>query len=293
MDSQTIAGCRKIFDYLESRRERITAKHFSQKNLVILRSCNELLRRLSRAEDTAFCGRVFIFLFQSFPLGDKSSVNLRGEYHAENVTTFDALPAKELDPEKMEVDSETKDTKQAINGGSRKTAEVTSNTSKGVSFSKPEKALSADELYPVFWALQQSFSQPKRLFDPANFAEFKAGLEATMTMFVKVQDETAGRPTKTAEDSKRSTKRKRGQADDDLANAFNPKYLTSRDLFELEVISLPPRIRPFYANRTLDQRPFVSPTYSGPNSDHHGFLTLFKCQGEGEAWESNTSPERQ
>jgi THO complex subunit 1 len=98
--------------------------------------------------------------------------------------------------------------------------------------------LSADELYPIFWALQQNFSQPKRLFDQANFAEFKVGLEATMTTFETVQKETMGRPTKAAEDSKRGTKRKRGQGDDDLANAFNPKYLTSRDLFELEVICL-------------------------------------------------------
>jgi THO complex subunit 1 len=106
LDSQTIAGCRKIFDYLESRRERITARHFSQKNLVILRSCNELLRRLSRAEDTAFCGRVFIFMFQSFPLGDRSSVNLRGEYHTENVTTFDVLPQTKADTEKMDLESD-------------------------------------------------------------------------------------------------------------------------------------------------------------------------------------------
>ncbi|GJC86800.1 THO complex subunit 1 [Colletotrichum liriopes] len=108
LDSQTIAGCRKIFDFLESRRERITIKHFKQKQLVILRSCNELLRRLSRAEDTAFCGRVFIFMFQSFPLGDKSSVNLRGEYHVENVTVFDDIGAKtEATPEQMDVDSQT------------------------------------------------------------------------------------------------------------------------------------------------------------------------------------------
>jgi THO complex subunit 1 len=59
-----------------------------------------------------------------------------------------------------------------------------------------------------------------------------------MAMFVKVQAETMGRPTKTVEDSKKGTKRKRGHGDDDLANAFNPKYLTSRDLFELEVSCL-------------------------------------------------------
>ena len=61
----------------------------NSKEMVILRTCNELLRRLSRAEDPVFCGRVYVFLFQSFPLGHKGSVNLRGEFHIGNVTTFE------------------------------------------------------------------------------------------------------------------------------------------------------------------------------------------------------------
>lgn len=240
LDSQTIAGCRKIFDYLESRREKITAKHFSQKNLVILRSCNELLRRLSRAEDTAFCGRVFIFMFQSFPLGDKSSVNLRGEYHTENVTTFDKQPPKGSDPENMDVDSDAKPaplTSDSTSNGvsaAAKPADESSSGSKGVTFSKNED-ISADELYAIFWSLQESFNQPKKLFDTSHFGSFRAGLEATMTMFKSVQSEMNGRHVKVAEEGKRGTKRKRSQGEDDLANAFNPKYLTSRDLFELEV----------------------------------------------------------
>lgn len=242
LDSQTIAGCRKIFDYLESRREKITAKHFSQKNLVILRSCNELLRRLSRAEDTAFCGRVFIFMFQSFPLGDKSSVNLRGEYHTENVTTFDKSFPKKSDSEKMDVDADsrtpTATPSSATNGTSgAKPVEESGSGSKGVTFSKAEP-MSADELYPIFWSLQESFNQPKKLFDATHFAGFRAGLEATMTMFKSVQADMNGRPAKVAEEGKRGTKRKRSQGEDDLANAFNPKYLTSRDLFELEVGTL-------------------------------------------------------
>lgn len=241
LDSQTIAGCRKIFDFLESRRERITAKHFSSKNLVILRSCNELLRRLSRAEDTAFCGRVFIFMFSSFPLGDRSSVNLRGEFHTENVTAFDVLPSKEPDVDTMDVDQATDakpnstSSKGTTNGIAKKPTDETSNAGKAVSFSKPGKPLDADELYPIFWSLQRSLSQPKNLFDAVKLADFKAGLEATMVMFKSVQTESSGRSSKTTEEPKRGIKRKRGQGDDDLANTFNPKYLTSRDLFELEV----------------------------------------------------------
>ena len=227
LDSQTVAGCRRIFDYLESRRERITARHFKQKQLVILRSCNELLRRLSRAEDTAFCGRVFIFMFQSFPLGDKSSVNLRGEYHVENVTAFDDPANKEEAADAMEVDSEA-----------AKEAEQKAPSLKAVTFD-PKKMpggvpLDTNAFYPMFWSLQDSFSQPKKLFDAAYFARFQGAMETTMTAFRAIQVESV-RPSKMSEEARRNLKRKRDEEDEDLANAFNPKYLTSRDLFELEV----------------------------------------------------------
>ncbi|KAF0323231.1 nuclear matrix protein [Colletotrichum asianum] len=231
LDSQTIAGCRKIFDFLESRRERITVKHFKQKQLVILRSCNELLRRLSRAEDTAFCGRVFIFMFQSFPLGDKSSVNLRGEYHVENVTVYDDLGVKDDDAaDQMDVDQP------------KEVADVDAKSqAKAVSFDakKPVQAdqpLDPDVLYPLFWSLQETFSQPKKLFEPDNLAGFKRGLEATMTSFRAIQAEQGQRPPKAVDEAQRSLKRKREDAEEgDLANSYNPKYLTSRDLFELEM----------------------------------------------------------
>ncbi|KAK4124004.1 hypothetical protein N657DRAFT_645619 [Parathielavia appendiculata] len=215
LDSQTIAGCRKVWDFLESRRERITAKHFKQKQLVILRTCNELLRRLSRALDPAFCGRVFIFMFQSFPLGDKSSVNLRGEYHVENVTIFNQdTPA--VDGDKMDVDTDTK--------------------------SQKDKPLDPDTLYPIFWSLQESFNQPKKLFDPSHFTSFKAGLEATMATFRSIKPEQPSkakeRLDKPVEEMNHSLKRKRDDVDDELASGFNPKYLTSRDLFKLEISDL-------------------------------------------------------
>lgn len=230
LDSQTIAGCRKIFDYLESRRERITAKKFQSWNLVVLRFCTELLRRLSRAEDAAFCGRVFIFMFQSYPLGDKSSVNLRGEYHTENVTSYDASPSKESEDtpagEKMDVDSEDA-LKPQPNGTASSTPDKDAG-SKAASFSE-QKTLTPDELYPIFWSLQESLNQPMKLFDPTKFAEFKKGLEATMATFIAIP--SRARPMKAVG----GVKRKRGEGEDDLANAYNPKYLTSRDLFELEV----------------------------------------------------------
>jgi THO complex subunit 1 len=225
LDSQTIAGCRIIFDYLESRRDRITAKKFDQKKLVILRSCNELLRRLSRAEDTAFCGRVFIFMFQSFPLGDRSSVNLRGEYHVENVTTYERIPSEE--DSKMEVDSQSEKNADDQNGGA-----------KGVSFDSKDAdmALTPELLYPRFWSLQENFSQPLKLFHESNFAHFKTNLGATVKAFESLPSEDDSRSARSAEDSRRNLKRKRDSDDADAPETFAPKYLTSKDLFELEVI---------------------------------------------------------
>ncbi|VBB87122.1 Putative protein of unknown function [Podospora comata] len=231
LDSQTVAGCRKVFDFLESRRERITAKHFKQKQLVILRTCNELLRRLSRALDPAFSGRVLIFMFQSFPLGDKSSVNLRGEFHIENVTTFDQIPAKtDGDGDKMDVDTDVGTT----GDGSRRGRSNDVDTKK--------KALDPDALYPIFWGLQEFFNQPKLLFEASHFASFKSGLEATMATFLSMKFEqpprVKERPDRPVEEPKHTLKRKREESNDALSSGFNPKYLTSRDLFKLEISDL-------------------------------------------------------
>jgi len=175
-------------------------------------------------------------MFQSFPLGDRSSVNLRGEYHTENVTTYDTLPKQQTpipDSDKMDVDKEptiAPSAPRTLTNGEKINNE---STSKDPS-SKPNEFFNADVLYPIFWSLQENFNQPKKLFDKSIFTGFKAGLEATMKMFDWV-NETAVRPAQSEEEGKRGVKRKRSQGDNDLTNTFNPRYLTSRDLFELEV----------------------------------------------------------
>lgn len=220
LDSQTIHGCRQVFNYLESRRERMTKVNFKHKHLSILRCCNELLRRLSRAEDTVFCGRVFIYLFQSFPLGDKSSVNLRGEFHIENITTYDedAQTTNHIE-ESMDVDDKEKVQETSTQG--RATSAKTD----------------LSQLYPVFWSLQSLFSSPTKLFESAVMQQFKDGIKQTMACFTTVANNTA--PTTAQDPEKRSLKRKRGDHDSENAelnaSAFNPKYLTNRDLFDLEI----------------------------------------------------------
>ncbi|VUC23321.1 unnamed protein product [Clonostachys rosea] len=222
VESKTIAECRIIFDYLESRRERITPERtFKKWSLIVLRMCTELLRRLSRAEDTAFCGRVFIFLFQSFPLGDRSSVNLRGEYHIENVTTFE--PTIENEDSKMEVDTpQTGASKEGTKGGTQN-----------------KEVLSSDALYPLFWPLQEMFSQPLKLFDQSSMQSFKRGIEETVRKFATYPSDEGLPALNPPDEVKASLKRKRQDEEKEgLLEAFNPKYLTSKDLFELEISDL-------------------------------------------------------
>jgi THO complex subunit 1 len=228
LDSQTTEGCRIVFDYLESRRERLIQKDFHKTHLPLLRSCNELLRRLSRAEDAVFCGRVFFFLFQTFPLGDKSSVNLRGEYHTENVTVFEKEPqidAEATEPMDVVMAGEADDTDNAPANKDHTTA-LAEKKSDEV---KDENS----EFYPIFWRFQHDFSNPTRLFEEENFTPFKNGLEKTLAKFKKTP---VVAQTKSAGDAQRGIKRKLGdETGDQYASNYNPKYLTSRELFELEV----------------------------------------------------------
>ena len=244
LDSQSIAGCRTVFNFLESRREAIVAVcrlricrgcsngfqiNSKNKDLVILRLCNELLRRLSRAEDPVFCGRVYIFMFQSFPLGDKSSVNLRGNFHVENVTTFeDFLKDASVNENSMQIDHDA-----SVSAAKDDLVSDTKTTKpEETDKSKDEKStLDIEALYPVFWSLQHSFSDPPRLFEEDNFKHFQRSLEATLAKFKEVP--------KVIQASDFDRKNEQEPRTDDsyeaFANTFNPKYLTSRDLFKLEV----------------------------------------------------------
>jgi THO complex subunit 1 len=122
---------------------------------------------------------------------------------------------------------------QAVQKGSPKTPTVTvSNTDA----QKLEEKVDLDTLYPVFWGLQTFFSAPTRLFHTEHFCSFRDGLGATLSAFKKANTDLDTRMTaKTVDETRRNLKRKRDGEDVEISNTFNPKYLTSRELFDLEV----------------------------------------------------------
>jgi THO complex subunit 1 len=192
---------------------------------------------LSRAEDTVFCGRVFIFLFQSFPLGDKSSVNLRGEFHVENVTTYDTETRKSADAIKpMDIDVAPNGTgSEAGTPAASAVKEETPATAKeGPKLPQDDSPPDLDALYPIFWEMQAYFSSPTRLFQPENLSTFKESLSATLKTFQKVHSNLSA-STSRGDENKRGMKRKRSSSGTEFSSNVNTKYLTNRDLFDLEV----------------------------------------------------------
>lgn len=48
----------------------------------------DLLRRLSRSQNTVFCGRILLFLAKFFPFSERSGLNVVSEFNLDNLTTF-------------------------------------------------------------------------------------------------------------------------------------------------------------------------------------------------------------
>lgn len=58
---------------------------------MILRMCNDLLKRLSRTIDTSFCGRILVLLARALPLCEKSGLNLVSHFNSDNITKYDSV----------------------------------------------------------------------------------------------------------------------------------------------------------------------------------------------------------
>ena len=66
---------------------------------MLLRLLNDLLRRLSKPSRThlVLSGRILSLLGSVFPLGERSGVNLRGEFNVGNTTRYEVIEAPSED----------------------------------------------------------------------------------------------------------------------------------------------------------------------------------------------------
>ncbi|NXW35979.1 THOC1 protein, partial [Phaetusa simplex] len=89
LDCLPLDQCDKIFTFVEKNVATWKSNTFySAGKNYLLRMCNDLLRRLSKSQNTVFCGRIQLFLARLFPLSEKSGLNLQSQFNLENVTVF-------------------------------------------------------------------------------------------------------------------------------------------------------------------------------------------------------------
>lgn len=147
-DAVTLDQCEQIFTYVEDNvatwREDwifLTCKN----NL--LRICNDLLRRLSRSQNTVFCGRILLFLAKFFPFSERSGLNVVSEFNLENLTEYES------------------------SDGTDDNVGTTTTVAAGDGDVAP--AVKIDySLYSQFWALQDFFRNPTQCYNTQSWQTF-------------------------------------------------------------------------------------------------------------------------
>ncbi|XP_069952877.1 THO complex subunit 1 isoform X2 [Cherax quadricarinatus] len=142
-DMLTIKQCEQLFSFVESNvgvwKEDT---FFTPCKTMVLRMCNDLLRRLSRSQNTVFCGRILLFLARFFPFSERSGLNLVSEFNHENVTTFTNVETTDMEDDEDEEKGEENRLRLGYT------------------------------LYTKFWSLQDFFRNPVQCFQKAPWKMF-------------------------------------------------------------------------------------------------------------------------
>ncbi|VDK32655.1 unnamed protein product [Gongylonema pulchrum] len=95
LQASSVRRCEQLFAVVEEHLVHWKTSAFCEpcKNM-ILRMCNDLLKRLSRTVQTGFCGRILVLLARALPLCEKSGLNLVSHFNLDNVTRYDDVQAE-------------------------------------------------------------------------------------------------------------------------------------------------------------------------------------------------------
>jgi len=164
----------------------------------MLRTCNELLRRLSKTHDTVLRGRVLLLLSSLYPLSERSALNLAGSYNRSNTTELDDLSLPPSGAEQLGTTIDAMDTDSGSGA-----------------------AMVDTVFYRTFWSLQLFFQQPPTTLSiVGGWDAFYAGLQVVLDNFEmhQLDPQSAACRTTTRE-----------------AEALGTKYLTAAPLLQLQL----------------------------------------------------------
>lgn len=216
-DCFTLDVCEHIFTFVESQVSTwVSPEFYSSGKILLLRMCNDLLRRLSSAQNTVFCGRIQLFLAQLFPLSEKSALNLMSHFNLDNVTSFTSkedfsIPKVDEEPTPMDVDT------------------------KSFKFDSDDSNTPIDyNLYRKLWSIQDFFRQPTQCYASDQWKALTANMEDIFKAFgsYKLEEEARSHGKK----KKGSVAASKGETAEEYKEShYFAKFLTSEKLMNLQL----------------------------------------------------------
>ncbi|XP_071964290.1 THO complex subunit 1-like [Antedon mediterranea] len=204
-DTVTIETCKEVFKFVEAQVMVWKSDTFyvAGRNY-ILRMCNDLLRRLSKSQNTVFCGRIQLFLARFFPLDERSGLNLMSQFNLANVTTFnttDSDVSLSLDNSNMDV-----------------SVPEASKTEKPIDYI----------LYRKFWSLQDFFRNPTQCYKKEKWRQFQKYSKVVLDAFSSLKLDSVQGSKRKHQASQKLQKQGKDQV-------YFAKFLTSEKLFDLQI----------------------------------------------------------
>ncbi|XP_037644430.1 THO complex subunit 1 isoform X1 [Sebastes umbrosus] len=213
LDCLPLDQCDKIFSFVEENVSTWKSNSFytAGKNY-LLRMCNDLLRRLSKSQNTVFCGRIQLFLARLFPLSEKSGLNLQSQFNLENITVFNKNEQESTLGQKH---TEEKEDGMEVEEGEMGEDDAPAPCSIPIDYN----------LYRKFWTLQDYFRNPVQCYDKFSWMTFLKFSDETLAVFksYKLDDMQA---------SKRKLEELRASAGE---HVYFAKFLTSEKLMDLQL----------------------------------------------------------
>uniref|UniRef100_A0A8D3CFD4 THO complex 1 n=1 Tax=Scophthalmus maximus TaxID=52904 RepID=A0A8D3CFD4_SCOMX len=180
--------------------------------LTRLSTCADLLRRLSKSQNTVFCGRIQLFLARLFPLSEKSGLNLQSQFNLENITVFNKNEQESTFGQKP---AEEKEDGMEVEEGEMGEDDNPAPCSIPIDYN----------LYRKFWTLQDYFRNPVQCYDKFSWMTFLKFSDETLAVFksYKLDDMQA---------SKRKLEELRASGGE---HVYFAKFLTSEKLMDLQL----------------------------------------------------------
>jgi THO complex subunit 1 len=225
LEAADIGTCERRFSLIERHAGALAAALGAGSKtplLVLLRMCVELMRRMSKSEHTAFCGRVLLFLAQVYPLSDPSGVNLKGELNTANVTLFEdeATFAAAADA------ADAADAAAAASTAAMKKT-PTAATAAAATHDRPIDY----QFYKTFWSLQVQLRDTSGVLASADlWHQFEAALDTVMAALSTQRVTVAGRSADSAHGAAAAAAASAASEVDTFV-----KYLTSSSLLDLQL----------------------------------------------------------